>query len=65
MKKHNYTKYLMATLLMAGIAFVSCTKDEEPAPVGKTYTMTVNATKGGDNVTKALGLDADGNITAT
>lgn len=70
MKKHNYTKYLMAALLMAGAAFVSCTKDEEPLPVvGQTYTMTVNATKGGDNASKDSGskqlTPADHSITAT
>lgn len=55
----------LAVLLMAGAAFVSCTKDEEPEPAAsQTYTMTVNASKGGDNATKHLDLDGT-TLTAT
>ena len=59
----------MAVLLMASAAvFTACSSDdnitgEQPAnSVQKTYTMTVNASKGGDATTRALSLgrnDAD------
>ena len=57
MKRYMKSIRTLAVLLMAGAAFVSCTKDEEPAPAGKTFTLTVNASKGGDNATKNLVLD--------
>ena len=57
MKKYMKSIRTWAVLLMAGAAFVSCTKDEEPATAGKTFTLTVNASKGGDNATKQLVLD--------
>lgn len=53
----------MAALLMASAAvFTACSSDdnitgEQPAnPTGK-YTMTINASKGGDATTRALSLD--------
>ena len=57
----------MAALLMAVAAFTACSSDdnitgEQPTnPTGK-YTMTINASKGGDATTRALSLgrnDAD------
>ena len=64
--KHSIIIRTLSLLLLAGVTtFVSCDKEESDQPLaGKTYTMTVNATKGGNNVTKALDLDGD-NITAT
>ena len=64
--KHSNIIRTMTLLLLAGVTtFVSCNKEENDQPVAsKTYTMTVNATKGSNNVTKALDLDGD-NITAT
>ena len=56
MKRYMKSFCALSILLMAVITFVSCTKDEEPAPVGKTFTLTVNASKGGDKATKALSL---------
>ena len=53
----------MAALLMAGAAFTACTSDElnpEPQQTDepKTYTMTIEATKGGDEAsTRALSLE--------
>lgn len=64
MKKYMKSIRTWAVLLMAGAAFVSCTKDEEPATAGKTFTLTVNASKGGDNATKHLDLDGT-TLTAT
>ena len=58
----------LAALLLAGAAVVSCSKGDEmstPEAVpasAKTYTMTVQATKGGDAMTRAL---ADGGTTLT
>ena len=63
MKRTN-TFSIMAALLLAGIStIVSCTKDDEQPVEGKTYHMTVTASKGGDN---AKALTVDGNtISAT
>ena len=55
---------MLAALLMAGAAFTACSSDDNIAnetqlpvnPTGK-YTMTVNASKGGDATTRALSLD--------
>lgn len=56
MKRTN-TFSIMAALLLAGIStIVSCTKDDEQPVEGKTYHMTVTASKGGDNA-KALTVD--------
>ena len=52
--KHSNIIRTMAALLIAGMVFVSCTK--ESTPVNGTFTMTVKAAKG-DNETKALTLD--------
>ncbi len=63
MKRTN-TFSIMAALLLAGIStIVSCTKDDEQPVEGKTYHMTVTASKGGDN-TKALTVDGN-TISAT
>lgn len=56
MKRPN-TFYAVAALLLAGIStIVSCIKDDEQPVEGKTYHMTVTASKGGDNA-KALTVD--------
>ena len=56
MKRTN-TFSIMAALLLAGIStIVSCTKDDEQPVEGKTYHMTVTASKGGDN-TKDLTIN--------
>ncbi len=56
MKRTN-TFYIMAALLLAGIStIVSCTKDDEQPVEGKTYHMTITASKGGDN-TKDLTIN--------
>lgn len=63
MKRLN-TICTMATLLLAGVStIVSCTKDDEQPVEGKTYHMTVTASKGGDNA-KAL-TDDGTTISAT
>lgn len=56
----------LAALLMAGAAFAACSGDdniveEQPAnPAQHTYTMTIEATKGGDAATtRALALDGN------
>ena len=59
---------LLAALLMAGAAFNACTSDEFAdealAPQqGKSYTLSVNATKGAD--TRTLTEETDGSLTAT
>ena len=56
MKRTN-TFSIMAALLLAGVStIVSCTKDDEQPVEGKTYHMTVTASKGGDNA-KDLTID--------
>ncbi len=56
MKRTN-TFFIMSALLLAGIStIVSCTKDDEQPVEGKTYHMTVTASKGGDN-TKDLTIN--------
>lgn len=56
MKRTN-TFFIMSALLLAGIsAIVSCAKDDEQPAEGKTYHMTVTASKGGDN-TKDLTIN--------
>lgn len=63
MKRLN-TICTMATLLLAGVStIVSCTKDDEQPVEGKTYHMTVTASKGGDN-TKDLTINGN-TISAT
>ena len=64
MKKFNTDIKTLAALLMAGAAMTACSdtdnianEAQHPAnPIGK-YTMTVNASKGGDVTTRALVLD--------
>lgn len=63
MKRTNIFS-IMAALLLAGIStIVSCTKDDEQPVEGKTYHMTVTASKGGDN-TKDLTINGN-TISAT
>ena len=63
MKRTN-TFSIMAALLLAGVStIVSCTKDDEQPVEGKTYHMTVTASKGGDN-TKDLTINGS-TISAT
>ncbi len=66
MKKMMTNMKTLVALLMAGAAVTSCSSDNEmdslKAPAGKTYTMTVQATKDGDAMTRAL---ADGGTTLT
>lgn len=66
MKKMMTNMKTLVALLMAGAAVTSCSSDNEmdspKASAVKTYTMTVQATKGGDATTRAL---ADGGTTLT
>lgn len=58
--------YTLAVLLLSGAAFTACTNDDfaEATPQqGKTYTLSVNATKGAD--TRTLTEETDGSLTAT
>ena len=62
MKKYFCNIFALAALLMAGAAFTACSSDdniEQPAnPAGeKTYTLTINASKGANASTRALALD--------
>ena len=63
MKKYFSNIFALAALLMAGAAFTACSSEdnsiEQPAnPVGeKTYTLTINASKGVNASTRALALD--------
>ena len=69
MKKMMTNMKTLVALLMAGAAVTSCSSDNEmdslKAPAVKTYTMTVQATKGGDAMTRALADGGDGKLTAT
>ena len=62
MKKYFSNIFALAALLMTGAAFAACSSDdnisEQPAnPSGeKTYTLTVNASKGANASTRALEL---------
>ncbi|MBE6289327.1 MAG: hypothetical protein E7100_03720 [Bacteroidaceae bacterium] len=59
--------YTLAVLLLSGAAFTACTNDDfadKAMPQqGKTYTLSVNATKGAD--TRTLTEETDGSLTAT
>ena len=62
----EFKNFCLAALLMAGAAFAACSSDdniveEQPAnPTQHTYTMTIEATKGGDAATtRALALDGN------
>jgi hypothetical protein len=63
MKKYFSNIFALAALLMAGAAFTACSSDdnsiEQPAnPAGeKTYTLTINASKGANASTRALALN--------
>ena len=62
----RFSFYTLATLLVAGVAITACTNDDfaEATPQqGKTYTLSVNATKGAD--TRTLTEETDGSLTAT
>ncbi len=65
MKKIMTSIKTLAALLVAGTAFTACSSDdniadEQPVnPAQQTYTMTVNATKGGNTTTRALSLDGN------
>ena len=55
--KPTNTFFAMAALLLAGVStIVSCTKDGNQPAEGKTYHMTVTASKGGESA-KALTID--------
>ena len=61
MKKIMTNIKTLAALLMAGVAFAACSSDDEilsEQPVNptdpKTYTMTINASKGDDATTRGL-----------
>ena len=71
MKNIKTTIHALAALLVAGAAFAACSGgdnivEEQPAsPAQHTYTLTVEATKGGDAATtRALALD-DKTLNAT
>lgn len=70
MKKYFSNIFALAALLMAGAAFTACSSDdnsiEQPAnPVGeKTYTLTINASKGTNASNRALKLETSGALTA-
>ena len=70
MKKYFSNIFALAALLMAGAAFTACSSEdnsiEQPAnPVGeKTYTLTINASKGANASTRALKLETSGALTA-
>ena len=70
MKKYFCNIFALAALLMAGAAFTACSSEdnsiEQPAnPVGeKTYTLTINASKGANASTRALKLETSGALTA-
>ena len=64
MKKTFNNFRTLAALLMAGAAFAACSSDDniienqQPANPGEqVYTLTINASKGGDATTRALDLD--------
>ena len=64
MKKYLNSILSMAALLMASATvFTACSNDddiigEQPAASSQqTYTMTINASKGGDATTRALSLE--------
>lgn len=69
MKKMMTNMKTLVALLMAGATVTSCSSDNEmdspKASAVKTYTMTVQATKGGDATTRALADGGDGTLTAT
>ncbi|MBO7589598.1 MAG: hypothetical protein J6T18_09270 [Bacteroidaceae bacterium] len=76
MKKTLFSVFTMASLLVAGLAMISCDNKDNQAEIeeiavddpqipAQTFTLTVNAAKGGDQTTRALTLDGENNIIAT
>ena len=62
MKKINVSIKMLAALLMAGAAMTACTNDDniaeqQPNNEVKTYNVVINASKGDDATTRALGFD--------
>lgn len=63
MRKHTSIIRTLTALMTVGLMFISCSKENEQVLVDKTFTMTVNASKG-DHATKDLSLDGT-TLTAT
>lgn len=63
MRKHISIIRTLTALMTVGLMFISCSKEKEQVLVDKTFTMTVNASKG-DHATKDLSLDGT-TLTAT
>lgn len=63
MRKHISIIRTLTALMTVGLMFISCSKENEQVLVDKTFTMTVNASKG-DHATKDLSLDGT-TLTAT
>lgn len=65
MKKNILNIKTLAALLMAGAAFTACSNEEDiiteqPVnPAEKTYTLSIEASKGSDATTRGLSLDTD------
>ena len=70
MKKTLFSVFTMASLLVAGLAMISCDNKDNQAEIeeiavddpqipAQTFTLTVNAVKGGDQTTRALTLDGE------
>lgn len=65
MKKNILNLKTLAALLMAGAAFTACSNEEDiiteqPVnPAEKTYTLSIEASKGSDATTRGLSLDTD------
>lgn len=57
MKKILNKICMWATLFVVAATALSCEKEDATTPEAKTFTMTVNATKGGRNAMKQLTLD--------
>lgn len=57
MKKIINKICMWATLFVVAATALSCEKEDATTPEAKTFTMTVNATKGGRNAMKQLTLD--------
>ena len=68
MKKTIFSVFTMASLLVAGFAMIACDNKDNQAEIeeiavddpqipAQTFTLTVNAVKGGDQTTRALTFD--------
>lgn len=55
---------IMASLLVAGTVYSSCSKESAPIAMAPTYTLTIDASQGEDPLTRALTTDGT-NISAT